>query len=176
MFAVIAKPTLGAGVGELNADEAVLGLRTLSVVHPALMSREGLAPNQSLLPQSYALPSRAAASAHAAAAAAAAAALHPPVAAPPPPFLVIGGSCTCEAASRGRCRADPSVRTSGIVLVMAAGRVESDGFPDCNRDMGMYGDLTLTLSIAGSHLEVVDGVAKGHDEGTIATLCDHMYG
>jgi hypothetical protein len=175
VFAVIAKPTLGAGVGELNADEAVLGLRTLSVVHPALMSREGLAPNQSLLPQSYALPSPAAASAHAAAAAAAAA-FHPPVAAPPPPFLVIGGSCTSEAASRGRYRADASVRTSGIVLVMAAGRVESDGFPDCNRDMGMYGDLALTLSIAGSHLEVVDGLAKGHDGGTIATLCDHMYG
>ena len=77
---------------------------------------------------------------------------------------------------RGRYRADASVRTSGIVLVMATGRGDLDEFPDCSRDMGVYGDVALTLSLAGTHLEVVEGVARGREEGAIATLCDHLYG
>ncbi len=69
-----------------------------------------------------------------------------------------------------------SVRTSGIVLVTATEPWRTSEFPDCCQDMGFYGDVALTLSVAGSHLEVVEGLANGREEGAIATLCDHLYG
>ena len=65
-------------------------------------------------------------------------------------------------------RADASVSTSGIALVLSTGHTdhfEGHSLPGCSRDMDLYGDIVLRMpSVRGEHEEVIQRIATAREQ------------